>query len=125
MSRPKSKKFKLQNRLSEVKEIELLESWIASAKPDSGSNPLSLTPPPDKSPIGKLPDGSFSQYSGVKKFSQLPLSKKSKDGLSAAGYSKMTDIQRASLPHSLCGRDILGAAKTGSGKTLAFVIPVS
>lgn len=36
----------------------------------------------------------------------------------------MTDIQRASLPHSLCGRDILGAAKTGSGKTLAFVIPV-
>lgn len=36
----------------------------------------------------------------------------------------MTDIQRASLPHSLCGRDILGAAKTGSGKTLAFIIPI-
>ncbi|GAB4830058.1 hypothetical protein Ancab_019699 [Ancistrocladus abbreviatus] len=36
----------------------------------------------------------------------------------------MTEIQRASLPHSLCGRDILGASKTGSGKTLAFVIPV-
>ncbi|CBI26627.3 unnamed protein product, partial [Vitis vinifera] len=36
----------------------------------------------------------------------------------------MTEIQRASLPHSLCGRDILGAAKTGSGKTLAFLIPV-
>ncbi|KAA8523687.1 hypothetical protein F0562_010110 [Nyssa sinensis] len=36
----------------------------------------------------------------------------------------MTDIQRASLPHALCGRDILGAAKTGSGKTLAFIIPV-
>ncbi|KNA17422.1 hypothetical protein SOVF_080280, partial [Spinacia oleracea] len=31
---------------------------------------------------------------------------------------------RASLPHSLCGRDILGAAQTGSGKTLAFIIPV-
>ncbi|KAK6124582.1 hypothetical protein DH2020_041678 [Rehmannia glutinosa] len=45
MRRPKTKKFKIQNRLSEVKEIELLESWIASAKPDSGSNPLSLTPP--------------------------------------------------------------------------------
>jgi superfamily II DNA/RNA helicase len=37
----------------------------------------------------------------------------------------MTDIQRASLPHALCGRDVLGAAKTGSGKTLAFIIPVS
>ncbi|KAG8386133.1 hypothetical protein BUALT_Bualt03G0117300 [Buddleja alternifolia] len=120
----KSKKFKQQNRLSEVKEIEFLESWIASGKPDSGSNPLSLAPPPPKSPIGKLPDGSFSPYAGTEKFSQLPLSKKTKDGLSGASYSKMTDIQRASLPHSLCGRDILGAAKTGSGKTLAFVIPV-
>ncbi|GAB4830045.1 hypothetical protein Ancab_019687 [Ancistrocladus abbreviatus] len=36
----------------------------------------------------------------------------------------MTEIERASLPHSLRGRDILGASKTGSGKTLAFVIPV-
>ncbi|KAL8033575.1 hypothetical protein ABFX02_13G168200 [Erythranthe guttata] len=124
MTRPKTKKFKLQNRLSEVKEIEHLESWIASAKPDSGSNPLALTPPPDKSPIGKLPDGSFSPYAGADRFRQLPLSKKTKDGLSAAGFLKMTDIQRASLPHSLCGRDILGAAKTGSGKTLAFIIPV-
>ena len=37
----------------------------------------------------------------------------------------MSDIQRACLPHALCGRDVRGAAKTGSGKTLAFVIPVS
>ncbi|KAL2247619.1 DEAD-box ATP-dependent RNA helicase 32 [Sesamum indicum] len=124
MRRPKSKKFKLQSRLSEVKEIELLESWIASGKPDSGSNPLSLPPPPKGAPIGRLPDGSFSPYAGSEKFSQLPLSKRTKDGLADAKYSKMTDIQRASLPHSLCGRDILGAAKTGSGKTLAFVIPV-
>ncbi|KAL0320793.1 UNVERIFIED_CONTAM: DEAD-box ATP-dependent RNA helicase 32 [Sesamum radiatum] len=124
MRRPKSKKFKLQSRLSEVKEIELLESWIASGKPDSGSNPLSLPPPPKGAPIGRLPDGSFSPYAGSDKFNQLPLSKRTKDGLADAKYSKMTDIQRASLPHSLCGRDILGAAKTGSGKTLAFVIPV-
>jgi len=36
----------------------------------------------------------------------------------------MTEIQRAAIPHALCGRDVLGEAKTGSGKTLAFVIPV-
>lgn len=36
----------------------------------------------------------------------------------------MTDIQAQSLPISLKGKDILGAAKTGSGKTLAFLIPV-
>ncbi|KAK4491722.1 hypothetical protein RD792_002491 [Penstemon davidsonii] len=125
MRRPsKSKKFKLQKRDFEVKEIEVLESWIASGKPDNGSNPLSLPPPPPKSPIGQLPNGSFSPYAGADKFTQLPLSKKTKDGLKDSKYLKMTDIQRASLPHSLCGRDILGAAKTGSGKTLAFVIPV-
>ncbi|XP_073308560.1 DEAD-box ATP-dependent RNA helicase 32 [Primulina huaijiensis] len=124
MVRPKTSKFKLQNRLSEVNEIELLNSWIDSGKPDSGTNPLSQPHPPEKGRIGRLPDGSFSPYSGAEKFTQLPLSKKTKDGLTQAEYSKMTDIQRASLPHSLCGRDILGAAKTGSGKTLAFVIPV-
>jgi ATP-dependent RNA helicase DDX10/DBP4 len=45
-------------------------------------------------------------------------------GLEEAGYKKMTTIQRASLPHALCGRDVLAAAKTGSGKTLAFLIPI-
>ncbi|KAL3639960.1 hypothetical protein CASFOL_014928 [Castilleja foliolosa] len=124
MRRPKSKQFKQQNRLSEVKEIEFLESWIAAGKPESGSNPMSLPPPPSKSPIGRLPDGSFSPYSCSEKFTQLPLSKRTKDGLKDAKFLKMTEIQRATLPHSLCGRDILGAAKTGSGKTLAFVIPV-
>lgn len=124
MRRPKSKKFKIQKRQAEFEEIELLESWIESGKPESGFNPLSLEPLPRKAPIGRLPDGSFSPYAGSTKFSQLPLSKRTKDGLSVAKYKDMTDIQRASLPHSLCGRDVLGAAKTGSGKTLAFVIPV-
>lgn len=36
----------------------------------------------------------------------------------------MTDIQAKSLPVSLKGKDVLGAARTGSGKTLAFLIPV-
>ncbi|GAA0171369.1 RNA helicase [Lithospermum erythrorhizon] len=120
----KSRKFKVQVRNHEAQEIELIEAWIEWGQPESGSNPLSLPPLPEKSPIGRLPDGTFSRYAGAEKFSQLPLSKKTKDGLNQAKYKKMTDIQRASLPHSLCGRDILGAAKTGSGKTLAFIIPI-
>jgi superfamily II DNA/RNA helicase len=44
--------------------------------------------------------------------------------LEKADFTVMTDIQRAAIPHALCGRDVLGAAKTGSGKTLAFLIPV-
>lgn len=53
---------------------------------------------------------------GASRFHQFPLSKKTKDALREAKFVAMTDIQRASPPHALCGRDILGAAKIGSGK---------
>lgn len=36
----------------------------------------------------------------------------------------MTDVQAKTLPVSLKGKDILGAARTGSGKTLCFLIPI-
>jgi ATP-dependent RNA helicase DDX10/DBP4 len=94
-------------------------------KPSSGTNPLAVPPPPPSAPVGRLGDGPrFSSYAGCKLFSQLPISQKTKNGLKGK-YVEMSEIQRASLPHSICGRDILGAAKTGSGKTLAFIIPVS
>ncbi|KAL6999301.1 DEAD-box ATP-dependent RNA helicase 32 [Sarracenia purpurea var. burkii] len=124
MRRPKFRQSRKQLRLTESQEIELLESWIESGKPHSGSNPLSLPPLPSDAPIGRIGDNTFSPYEGCGKFDQLPVSQKTKDGLRESKYIKMTDIQRASLPHALCGRDILGAAKTGSGKTLAFIIPV-
>ena len=66
----------------------------------------------------------FPSFTGVKNFSELPISQATLDGLKAAKFVTMTAVQRATLPHALCGRDVLGAAKTGSGKTLAFVIPV-
>ncbi|XP_024968302.1 DEAD-box ATP-dependent RNA helicase 32 isoform X1 [Cynara cardunculus var. scolymus] len=124
MKKPKSKQLRIQSRTSEVQEIELLEKWIEFGKPESGSNPLSLPPLPAKSPVGRIDESTYSQFAGCTKFQQLPLSKNTKDGVRQAGYRNMTNIQRASLPHALCGRDILGAAKTGSGKTLAFIIPV-
>uniref|UniRef100_A0A2P2LSM2 ATP-dependent RNA helicase n=2 Tax=Rhizophora mucronata TaxID=61149 RepID=A0A2P2LSM2_RHIMU len=123
-TRSKSKQLRRQRIVEEQEETSILNQWIETQKPDSGSNPLSLPPLPSDAPIGRLPDGSFSRYPGVTTFGELPLSKKTKDGLKKANYVSMTEIQRASLPHALCGRDILGAAKTGSGKTLAFVIPV-
>lgn len=58
------------------------------------------------------------------RFDELPLTKKTMIGLKKASYVEMTDIQAKSIPLSLAGRDILGAARTGSGKTLAFLIPV-
>jgi ATP-dependent RNA helicase DDX10/DBP4 len=47
-----------------------------------------------------------------------------KKGLKKSFFVEMTDIQTQSLPISLKGKDVLGAARTGSGKTLAFLIPV-
>ena len=58
------------------------------------------------------------------KFKDLPISSKTLQGLNSSKYFNLTPIQRSSLPHSLGGRDILGASKTGSGKTLCFLIPI-
>jgi ATP-dependent RNA helicase DDX10/DBP4 len=60
---------------------------------------------------------------GVRKFKDMPLSEATQRGLADARFKELTAIQRATIPHALAGRDILGAAKTGSGKTLAFIIP--
>ncbi|KAF8062332.1 P-loop containing nucleoside triphosphate hydrolase protein, partial [Lyophyllum atratum] len=60
----------------------------------------------------------------LKLFSDLPISDSTKRGLKKAFFLNMTDIQSKSLPVSLKGKDVLGAARTGSGKTLAFLVPV-
>ena len=40
------------------------------------------------------------------------------------GWTIPTEIQAASIPESIRGRDIIGLAETGSGKTGAFAIPI-
>uniref|UniRef100_A0A0B7A8E2 ATP-dependent RNA helicase n=1 Tax=Arion vulgaris TaxID=1028688 RepID=A0A0B7A8E2_9EUPU len=62
--------------------------------------------------------------SSIKAFTDLPISKKTLEGLKTHNFTSPTDIQRESLMYGLKGHDILGAAKTGSGKTLAFLIPI-
>lgn len=69
-------------------------------------------------------DASEAGYAAARKFAELPISGYTKDALKEGKFVDLTAIQRFSLPHALCGRDVLGAAKTGSGKTLAFLIPV-
>lgn len=58
------------------------------------------------------------------KFTDMPLSGPTLDGLKGSHFVTMTDIQKKALVPALQGHDILGAARTGSGKTLAFLIPV-
>ncbi|EMD36799.1 hypothetical protein CERSUDRAFT_114703 [Gelatoporia subvermispora B] len=66
----------------------------------------------------------FEPADDLKAFADLPISNNTKRGLKKAFFVDMTDIQAKSLPVSLKGKDVLGAARTGSGKTLAFLIPV-
>uniref|UniRef100_A0A0E0AKK6 ATP-dependent RNA helicase n=1 Tax=Oryza glumipatula TaxID=40148 RepID=A0A0E0AKK6_9ORYZ len=137
MRRPRSRGAAKQTRLREADEIRLLEAWIDAGKPARGTRPPPLSKssssPADAAAAkrgakgaGGAPSkaaGEHPEYGACARFDELPLSKKTKDGLRKAGYTEMSEIQRAALPHALCGRDVLGAAKTGSGKTLAFVIP--
>nr|Q0D622.2 RecName: Full=DEAD-box ATP-dependent RNA helicase 32 [Oryza sativa Japonica Group]BAC83715.1 putative RNA helicase [Oryza sativa Japonica Group]BAD31318.1 putative RNA helicase [Oryza sativa Japonica Group] len=138
MRRPRSRGAAKQTRLREADEIRLLEAWIDAGKPARGTRPPPLSKssssPADTAAAkrgakgaGGVPSkaaGEHPEYGACARFDELPLSNKTKDGLRKAGYTEMSEIQRAALPHALCGRDVLGAAKTGSGKTLAFVIPV-
>ncbi|XP_006657765.1 DEAD-box ATP-dependent RNA helicase 32 [Oryza brachyantha] len=134
MRRPQSRGAAKQTRLREADEIRLLEAWIDAGKPDRGTRPPPLSKSSSSAAAAAAPKrggkggaskaaGEHAEYGACTRFDELPLSRKTQDGLRKAGYTEMSEIQRAALPHALCGRDVLGAAKTGSGKTLAFVIP--
>lgn len=58
------------------------------------------------------------------KFSDLIKSKLLLDNIDRAGYTKMTPIQRYTIPALAQGYDLVGCAQTGSGKTAAFLLPV-
>jgi superfamily II DNA/RNA helicase len=57
-------------------------------------------------------------------FSELGLSDKVLQSVTAAGYTEPTPIQAQAIPHVLARRDVLGIAQTGTGKTAAFTLPM-
>ena len=60
-------------------------------------------------------------FSNSMEFSQLGLSPKVLEAVTASGFTTPTAIQAEAIPHALARRDVLGLAQTGSGKTAAFV----
>jgi len=60
----------------------------------------------------------------MQNFSELPISSTLKERLAAANFRVPTDVQAATIPHGLEGKDVLATAQTGTGKTLAFLIPI-
>ncbi|MFO1151305.1 MAG: DEAD/DEAH box helicase [Alsobacter sp.] len=57
-------------------------------------------------------------------FSELGLSQKVLEAVTASGYTDPTPIQAQAIPHVLARRDVLGIAQTGTGKTAAFTLPM-
>lgn len=127
-----NRRVERQNQQEQLnKEIQQLEKRIRAEAPARGSNPLAddAIPEPVRGQTGQQGDSSAAPvakpvYGGLRRFEELPLSSITREALIANRYTRMTDIQRAAIPHALAGRDILGAARTGSGKTLAFLVPM-
>ncbi|KAL1527129.1 hypothetical protein AB1Y20_015811 [Prymnesium parvum] len=105
-------------RRDEEHEVEELRARVLREAPEPGANPLR-----DELAELRVPEERL-RYVSAKKFAELPLSRATLGGLARGKWARMTEIQRAAIPHALAGRDVLGAAKTGSGKTLAFLVPV-
>ncbi|KYQ93565.1 putative RNA helicase [Tieghemostelium lacteum] len=117
----KKKENKLKPLKQKIQEIEMIEERLRQEAPERGTNPLANNLNIDNQ--GTTTSSPIT-LSNTSKFSELPISQITIKALTESKFIEMTDIQRASIPHSLCGRDVLGAAKTGSGKTLAYIIPV-
>ncbi|WP_371408204.1 DEAD/DEAH box helicase [Micromonospora zamorensis] len=57
-------------------------------------------------------------------FASLGLPEPLVRALAQQGITSPFEIQRATVPDALAGRDVLGRGQTGSGKTLAFGLPL-
>ncbi|KAI5458569.1 P-loop containing nucleoside triphosphate hydrolase protein [Mariannaea sp. PMI_226] len=53
-----------------------------------------------------------------------PLAEWVLDAVSTMGFTQMTPVQAATIPHFMGNKDVVVEAVTGSGKTLTFLIPL-
>ena len=98
---PREKRAANASSKREKAELAELAERVLSEAPAKGSNPL-LAEGDEVEEAGKV------VYDKRKKFCELPISKRTLDGLAGGKFQRMTDIQRAAIPHALAGRDVLG-----------------
>ncbi|SCG40124.1 Superfamily II DNA and RNA helicase [Micromonospora siamensis] len=80
---------------------------------------VSDSPVAPAAPVEQRPEGADSPD-----FAALGLPDQLVRALARQGITAPFEIQRATLPDALAGRDVLGRGQTGSGKTLAFGLPI-
>uniref|UniRef100_A0A0D9V2Z1 ATP-dependent RNA helicase n=1 Tax=Leersia perrieri TaxID=77586 RepID=A0A0D9V2Z1_9ORYZ len=73
--------------------------------------------------VGDEAGGVDGSYLSDTRFDQCAISPLSLKAVKDAGYERMTQVQEATLPIILQGKDVLAKAKTGTGKTVAFLLP--
>lgn len=61
---------------------------------------------------------------GLDGFADFGLAEPISRAIAREGYTIPTQIQKASIPAILSGRDVLAAAQTGTGKTAGFTLPI-
>ncbi|XP_077629141.1 putative ATP-dependent RNA helicase DDX4 isoform X9 [Crocuta crocuta] len=57
-------------------------------------------------------------------FEEANLCQTLNNNIAKAGYTKLTPVQKYSIPIIMAGRDLMACAQTGSGKTAAFLLPI-
>ncbi|XP_072682525.1 probable ATP-dependent RNA helicase DDX4 isoform X4 [Canis lupus baileyi] len=57
-------------------------------------------------------------------FEEANLCQTLNNNIAKAGYTRLTPVQKYSIPIILAGRDLMACAQTGSGKTAAFLLPI-
>ncbi|CAL9059759.1 DEAD-box ATP-dependent RNA helicase 31 [Musa acuminata AAA Group] len=77
----------------------------------------------DGQPLPKKSTEGENSYLSQTRFDECSISPLTLRGVKAAGYERMTQVQEATLPLILKGKDVLAKAKTGTGKTVAFLLP--
>ncbi|HEU4810552.1 MAG TPA: DEAD/DEAH box helicase [Nocardioides sp.] len=77
-----------------------------------------------ESPLSSAVPSSALPTTGSSDFAELGVPASLCRILTERGITEPTPIQRATLPDSLAGRDVLGRGRTGSGKTYAFLLPL-
>ncbi|GGM20905.1 RNA helicase [Micromonospora yangpuensis] len=78
----------------------------------------------DAVPVSAVPADAEVSVTAAPDFAALGLPPALVRALARQGIDTPFEIQRATVPDALAGRDVLGRGQTGSGKTLAFGLPL-